>query len=86
MTGYKRVGKSGFDHSNLSKTYLGGNNQKVYRVLGSGYVVKELKSKFHGDSPHKDWDVERRAEAAVEAHEEFPDLFPETTNLGTDQG
>lgn len=88
MTGYKRVGKGGFDHSNLSKTYLGGNNQKVWLITDPdsqyfGYVVKELKSKFHGESPHEDWDAERRANAAVEAYEKFPDLFPETIKTGT---
>lgn len=87
MTGYKRVGKGGFDHSNLSKTYLGGNNQKVWLITDPdsqyfGYVVKELKSKFHGESPHKEWDAEKRADAAVEAYEKFPDLFPETIKTG----
>ncbi|MEE9323042.1 MAG: hypothetical protein V3U72_00705 [Candidatus Aenigmarchaeota archaeon] len=76
MTGYKRVGK-----------YLGGNNQKAYlntnpNSLDFGYVEKELEPEFHGDSPHKHWKGERRADAAVEAPKVFPDLFPETEKIG----
>lgn len=71
MTGYKGAGK-----------YLGGHNQKVYDILNSGYVVKELEPEFHGDSPHKHWNAERRADAAVEAPKAFPGLFPETEKIG----
>jgi len=74
-----------FSYSDLS--LLRDGNQAVYRIassdgLQSGYVVKELKPEFHGESPHKAWNGERRAEAAVDAYEKFPDLFPETIRIG----
>lgn len=75
------------EYNRVERRYLGGNNQKAYLITDHdnpyfGYVEKELKSKFHGDSPRKHWKAERRADAAVEAHEKFPDLFPKTIKTG----
>ncbi len=69
-----------------SMELIGGNNQKVYRAKGGcpDSVIKVLGDDFHGDSPHKNWSVEERIDASVNAYKMFPELFPETKKIADD--